>query len=135
MTHAELSQLAQDIFYGKVFGSWMVAPEHMKLMERIFVPLQWAFKGQYNLPNDIATLYEYRDKAWPLTIEGYPVFFSMKFLTKDELSKLQIMLRTLQKIKEGLDGVLRNLDERDSSVGGVDGGRPEPATESPSPPG
>lgn len=117
MTHAELVQLAQDVAGGKVFGSWMIAPEHLIYLERVFVPLQNVAKGQGNLPEDVSVLYEYREKAWPLNVEGYPVFFSMKFLTKGELVKLQAMLRTIQSLKAEFDIALSNLDEDSVAAG------------------
>lgn len=99
MTREELLQLAQDIVADKVFGSWMIAPEDMHCLERVFIPLQMS---SGNLPEGVCSLYEYRDKSWPLKIYEYPVFFSMKFLTKSELVVLQELLTKLYTLQEEL---------------------------------
>lgn len=125
MTREELLQLAQDIMADKVFGSWMIAPEHMHCLERIFVPLQMS---SGNLPEDICSLYEYRDKSWPLKIHEYPVFFSMKFLTKSELIVLQELLAKLHTLQEELrrniyDIAMASSSSLDESPGFTDGSK------------
>ncbi len=122
MTKSELAQLAIDIVDDKIFGSWSIIPDHLQYLERIFVPLQ---KGRDCLPKDVCCLYEYKDKAWPLCIEGYPVFFSMKYLTHSDRELLAVMIGKARSLRDALIISLGDCDEDHSVVDTSVGGGPE----------
>lgn len=98
MTNEELKNLALDISEGKVFGSWMIPEEQQeRLFPVIFMPL--ALGAGDKLPDDVWALYEYHDKSGKTSHNGYPNFMSFKFLTKEDVEKLQPMLTQLQEMK------------------------------------
>jgi hypothetical protein len=94
----EIKQLAIDVVEGKVFGSWMIPPKDLALLERIFMPL--ALTPTDALPKDISVVYEYRDKVAPLGINGYPVFFSFHYLNGEERELLTQEMNLYQKLKQ-----------------------------------
>ncbi len=52
-----------------------------------FMPLVLAGPGV--LPNDMALIYEHRSKKMPLGVNGMPIFSSIKYLTTEELARVQ----------------------------------------------
>lgn len=97
MTPEEIKQLAIDVVEGKVFGSWMIPTKDLNLLERIFIPL--ALAKPEELPEDISVIYEYRSKALPLTIDGYAVFFSFRYLSNENRELLAKEMSLYHKLK------------------------------------
>ena len=95
MTNEELKVLAVDIIEQKVLGSWMVPDA---LVARIFVPLSVGAASK--LPEDVSCVYEYLDKSMPMTIENYPTFFSLKFLTTEDRERLVPMIERYKLLKQ-----------------------------------
>lgn len=97
MSPADIKQLAIDVVEGKVFGSWMIPPEDLDLLERIFMPL--ALAKTEELPDDISVVYEYRSKASGLAINGYSVFLSFHYLGQSDRELLVKEMDLYQKFK------------------------------------
>jgi hypothetical protein len=82
----EQKKLALDIAEGQVFGSWSIDKHDEKLMGNIFMPLIFMSKEQLEsmTKNKVIHIYEYVHKAGPRSINGYPIFSSMRYMSKDE---------------------------------------------------
>jgi hypothetical protein len=92
----ELNTLALDIVSNQVFTSSMVRDERdiplafmiLSLLDRRTIRyLRWI--GAH-------LLYEYYDKAMPRSVNGYPCFFSMNILDKNDTDRLYEKIRRLQ---------------------------------------
>lgn len=90
MTEQELRQLAVDIKGGSVFTSNHIPPEDTMMLGSIFMPLFFMTEEQNKdfMDKKPALLYEYMREAGPRSVNGYPIFMSMKFVTEDELPLL-----------------------------------------------
>lgn len=99
-TEQEIKQLAIDIVEGKVFGTWNL--KHPEDVGMIFMAVNFFSSDQMKkLESDnIVHFYEYLDKAGPMSANSMPTFFSMNYLTEDEVDILQPMVEKLKKQKE-----------------------------------
>jgi hypothetical protein len=87
-TDAELEQLAQDVIADKVFTSMQV--RRMEDMTMVFMMLAFLEREdvEWLKSQDIYFFYEYMDKALPRSINGYPCFLSMQYLSREDYNKL-----------------------------------------------
>ena len=100
MTEQEIKQLALDIRDNKIFGSWAVPAHSTNLLGMIFMPLVLGAE----IPQDVIHVYEYMDKAGPRSINGYPIFFSLLMITKDDYELLVPIVKNLVKQDEEFMG-------------------------------
>lgn len=91
LSEQELKELALDIDRGMVFGSWVLTPDEIRSS---FMPLM--FVDPSDIPSNGAYIYEYLSEAGPVSINGRPIFFSMKILPTENVSKLREMLQQLE---------------------------------------
>ena len=83
----ELKKIAMDLADGKIFTDRHFSQREAEtLAQMVFMPL--ALMDEQQVPLFMAEqphlIYEYYDKAGPRAINGYPMFFSMQWLRKDE---------------------------------------------------
>ncbi len=84
-----LRQLALDIVEGKVFTTnWHMPKEALDLVPQVFMPILFMTAAQKRKVGRLGLLYEYIDKAGPWSINGYPIFFSMRVLNRRDLRRL-----------------------------------------------
>ena len=102
MTEQELRQLALDMVEGKVFGTWDLPEDHQHLIGNIWMVL--ILGGADILTDDVAHVYEYLDKAGPRSVNGYPIFWSCRVLTKEDAKKLSPLIDKLEKQREAFLG-------------------------------
>ena len=95
-TKKELKKLAEDIFDGKVFGTWDIKGEENLIPMVFFVA---AFAPE-KIPKDTAHLFEYMENALPRCVNGKPMFMSCRILTKKELPLVMKNLEILRKLRE-----------------------------------
>ena len=100
-TDEELKQLANDIFHGVVFTSNHVPPGEEIMLGSIFMPLMlMTEEGQKDfLEKKPFMVYEYMDQAGPRSVNGYPMFMSLKFLIEDEYKKVVEYYKELEQAK------------------------------------
>ena len=84
----EVKKLADDIYKGLVFTD-----RHMNNpgdMPRVFMPLALLKKEQIDEfnANPPGMVYEYMDKAGPMSINGMPMFFSFRFISQKDAKKV-----------------------------------------------
>ena len=98
MTDEELKVLAVDIVDRKVFGSWMVPKDQPSLIASIFIPL--SIGAASKLPGNVDSLYEYLHRAMPISVNGYPAFFTFRFLTVEDRERLVPMIERYKSMKQ-----------------------------------
>lgn len=108
----KIKTFIEDYSEGLIFGSNMI-PEHLieDMLPRIFLPL--ALGGLSNMSEeqtkDIALVYEYNKECCNrLSVNGFPIFFSCRFLTFDEWETAR---QALIKIEEAKNSILEEGSE------------------------
>lgn len=96
-TEQELRQLAIDIHEGKVFGSWNVHQHDNNLLPNIFMVLIFL---ESEPPANAGHVYEYLAKANQMGINGYPTFFSLNWLAKEDVEPLMTLINELRSTRE-----------------------------------
>lgn len=101
-TDAELETLAQDIVAGRVFTSMAIPVGQERMLGGIFMPLGFcdteALKEFERL--EVSLFYEEMHKAAPRSVNGFPTFFSLKFLDIEDHKKLLERLVEVQKFMD-----------------------------------
>lgn len=82
----ELSKLAKDIATNLVFTDRHIRECDLNCLSMIFMPIIFgAFSNDSEeFRQDIGMIYEYYSAAGPTGINGYPIFYSMGFLNKED---------------------------------------------------
>ena len=95
-----LSKLAKDIAMNLVFTDRHIRND--RDLGMVFMPLiLGAFADATDeYKNDIGLIYEYYDKAGPRSINGYPIFFSLAFVSKKDAKIVWEKVEKIQKIME-----------------------------------
>lgn len=92
----EIKTLARDVFTGRVIGSWMLERSEV---ESVF-PLLGLLDGEQasSMPNaGIVHVYEYLDKAGPLSVNGLPTFHSCRMLNREDAIRLANRIDAINK--------------------------------------
>jgi hypothetical protein len=90
-TDEQLKQLAKDIHTGLVFTNNHIPPEDTMMLGAVFMPLVMMNDEQQKDFTDKqpGMVYEYLDKAGPRSMNGYPMFMSLQFITVEEYEKVR----------------------------------------------
>lgn len=102
LTDAEVSTLAKDYYSGHIFGSWQLTGANSNMMSMVFMILLFLddITRKQLIHDNSVHCYEYLDKAGPTSCNGYPTFFSCRFITTDDLNRV---LAKAQQIKAVMD--------------------------------
>lgn|SRR5262245_12708907 len=88
-TDDELKSLASAVYHGQVFTDRSIHPQDAYLVGSIFMALPFINGADLEeIKRNAGLLYEDMSKAGPRSINGYPMFFSLQWLDKDETSRL-----------------------------------------------
>jgi len=103
-TDEELKQLAKDMLADKIFTNAHIREGDDKLLGSIFMPIMLMDQEQRDKleAENVNLLFEYYTEAGPRSINGYPSFMTMKYMTKDEWEKVY---NYHEKMKTALDEV------------------------------
>lgn len=133
-SNEELKKIAKDISDGKIFCDRHCNPNMS--ISSIFMPI--LFMGIINWPTEdtrenklikiflkdkeadykkryekwfknIGFVYEYLSEAGPLAINNYPMFFSCRFLSKEDTEKMLKYYDEYMKLKEEIDEKFKNI--------------------------
>ncbi len=97
-----LRELAEDIVKERVFVDRYLGQE-ANLIHSVFMPLMFLNKKQFReMKRDCGMIYEYYDKAGRMAINGFPMFFSMRYVHKKDVP---IVFKYVKKLKKALEGV------------------------------
>jgi hypothetical protein len=99
MGEEELRRLAADIVDDRVFTSAHVPPEQLGDLKLVFMVLMFLGDSKGWL-QDAGMLFEYMDKAAPRTINGMPMFFSVRKVIKKDIPALTLYMNEYRAIKE-----------------------------------
>ena len=96
-TNEELKQIAMDLYQGKIFTD-----RHLSKSEDAFLVFTVLSLGGFSEFSDedledIGLMFEYLDKAGPRSINGYPMFLSLRLLNQHDT---KIVFDFYKKIKE-----------------------------------
>lgn len=88
LTEEEIKKLADDIYRGIIFTD-----RHIKNPDdiyRVFIPLVLLNEEQIEKFNadKHGMIYEYMDKAGPRSINGMPMFLSLRLLSQEDAKKV-----------------------------------------------
>jgi hypothetical protein len=89
----ELVRLVRGLCDGAVFTSaHLEAANQLNMLGMVFLPI--SLGGLSRMPKrdieKIGVFYEYLDKAGPMGISGYPCFFSVHILNKEDWEKVRV---------------------------------------------
>jgi hypothetical protein len=91
MTHEEVTALARDLVKDRIFMSDQLREHEQNLLSSIFMPLVFMKPKdrQKMIDGDLAVLYEYFKEASPRSINGRPMFFSMRWLNQADYARVR----------------------------------------------
>lgn len=96
----ELKQLAMDIVDDKVFlSSYLKKPEDGMM---VFMVLMLMGPAEKEKLKDAALFYEYYDKAGPSGYNGYPIFYSIHWVSNEDYPTLKDLIDKYYDIKKSL---------------------------------
>lgn len=100
----DLKQLAKDIHRNAVFGSWQIQKGDEALLRAIFMPLFFMAEedAKKMVDDEVIHIYEYYDAAIPRAINGYPMFTSLRMLTKAQWEELIPLVKRLEEMEASL---------------------------------
>lgn len=110
MADEDLKVVARDILEQKIFTSNHIREYDMHMLGSIFIPMIFGGADQIDL-EDLGIIYEYYDEAGPSSINGYPIFFSCRMMSKADSKR---MWAYHEKLKEMRDNMLAyvKLDDK-----------------------
>lgn len=113
----QLRKIALDIADGKVFGTWMLHENETNMIGHIFMPFILGGKefADQLIANKIAHFFEYYEKAGPRSINGYPIFWSIRCVSETESEKLQLYVQEALNFKKAFLGESDADEDGDSN--------------------
>lgn len=100
----KLKELGKDLWANNIFTSLHIRERDIHMASSIFMPLIFLERTpecRADMDN-WGMFFEYTDKAGPRSINGYPIFMSMRILTKTDTDKVQ---KYYEDVKEAMDNV------------------------------
>lgn len=98
-TREELKQVAMDYVDCKIFTNFHLRPGDEDMIGSVFMPLLFMSLWDYN-PDQIKLVYEYYDKQEQRSINGYPIFMSMRLMSKEDFEPFKEFVDKYQKVKK-----------------------------------
>lgn len=99
----ELVKIGKDMAQGLIFTSNHIREHDMQDVASIFMPLLFMDEKtaeEFKQTNPFV-LFEYLDKAGPRSMNGYPTFFSMGHMNKEEWGVVwEIYEKTIKALEE-----------------------------------
>lgn len=88
LTDEEIKKLADDIYKGLIFTDRHI--QNPDDISRVFMPLVLMKEEQIEefRTNPPGMIYEYMEKAGPMSINGMPMFLSFRFLNQEDAKKV-----------------------------------------------
>lgn len=88
MSDQDIKKLAEDMYKGLVFTDRHI--ENKEDIVRVFMPIILAGESIISelRKNSPGMIYEYMDKAVPMGINGMPIFFSFRIISKEDTKKV-----------------------------------------------
>jgi len=99
----ELRQIAIDFQENKIFCSQHIHPnERDSMIPSVFMVINFmdADARKKLIDENVVVFFEYLTEAGPMSVNGYPIFFSMRSFTSSEWKTILPMIEELQTAKE-----------------------------------
>jgi len=97
-THEELKQIAMDLVDGKIFTDRSIDQTDSRLFASIFMPVMFGCFNDKDI-NTVGLVYEYLSEAGPRSINGYPIFMSLRMLNREDTQIMSEMAQKYDKLK------------------------------------
>ena len=98
-TDDELRKIAKQIYRNEIFCTWHVRESDIELMPNIFMPLVFMSQAYIDWmdENKITFIYAIYSESLPapMAINGYPIFFAMNMLNKEDEERLREFYNTI----------------------------------------
>lgn len=99
-TDDELRQLAMDIVDNKVFTDRHMQEHEAHMLGQVFMPIIFMDQEQSKAVfEDVGMVYEYYSEAGPRSVNGLPMFMSVRFLSNEETNRIAPMIKEIQDFK------------------------------------
>lgn len=101
-TDAEIKDLAIRLYKGEIFTSNHI--NNPSLIPQIFMvlPFMNGFSKKMLILNDAYLFYEEMSQAGPASLNGYPCFFSMRYLDRNDANRLFDKYDEIVKVMENV---------------------------------
>jgi len=99
----ELKAIAVGIADGNIFCSMQIPPgEQQHMLHSVFMVLAFMSKEDLErlLAENVSVFFEDMSKAGPMSVNGYPCFFSCQTLTKTEWELVVPMIKKYDEMKK-----------------------------------
>jgi hypothetical protein len=101
LSNKELVKLAQDIKGNLIFHSNML--DNLGLIHSVFMPLAlMEHEELVKIAPHVGLFYEYLTESGPRTINGYPIFTSVRMIHREDIPKLQEILNKLDRAEKSV---------------------------------
>uniref|UniRef100_A0A6H1ZZZ2 Uncharacterized protein n=1 Tax=viral metagenome TaxID=1070528 RepID=A0A6H1ZZZ2_9ZZZZ len=109
LTDDEINALAEDIYRDRVFTSDHLRQGDLNMLPVIFMPLLFAGKKMIEKMQKDAPgmIYEHFSEAGLRSINGYPTFFSLHIVSKEDAKKVW---EKFEQIKKAVCEVIKHDD-------------------------
>jgi len=100
LTDDEINALAEDIYRERIFTSNHIRQEDLEnLLPSIFIPLVFAGKNGIEEIQKAAPgmIYEHLSEAGPISVNGYPIFFSFHLVSQEDAKKVWVKFEQIKK--------------------------------------
>jgi hypothetical protein len=107
----ELKKLAQEIVDGKVFTDRDLRKADQAggfMLTMVFMPLA-LMENPAAFVADAGLLYEYWDQAGPRSINGYPMFFSVRKIIRKDMPALEHYVKFYWEAKKRIEQELKDM--------------------------
>ncbi len=106
----EVKKIAEDIYKGLIFTDRHISNPND--LTSVFMVLMFMEEKDINRfkNNPPGLIYEYMDKAGPMTINGNPIFMSMQLLSKEDGERVI-------KHYTGIKDIVENFEVKESDYG------------------
>lgn len=98
----ELRQLALDVISGQVFGSWSLRESELQHLGMVFMPMMFLDDISRKMleRNKIVHFYGHMKDTFDRSLNGLPLFYSVRVLDQADTERLNVWIKKLQDFME-----------------------------------
>lgn len=115
-TEKEIRSLAEELYKGQIFTDRHIRHDPQRTIKSVFMGIN--FLSDKDLKElrawNTGLFYEYLSAAGPVSVNGYPTFFSFRILSKDDARRLFTMHDKIKSAVENV-GTAEKKEERRKS--------------------
>lgn len=95
----KIRQMAVEYFGGNLFGSWAFdEADYKSMMPMVFMPLSLMSEVQIKtlVRDEVDHVYGYMKDSAPRSINGYPIFYAMHMINREDFNRFTTACALLQ---------------------------------------